>query len=134
MTGQAWTLPTKNSSIGCYLPLVSISLHKIKNIHAFLPDIDDQRILQSDWMREFWPTTYKAEFSQVWDLQRKTDNCKFFQFRIFPAKNNDEILWKLKKTPFWAHFRGNKNFFTKSASVIFFCFLISVTVQNFRVK
>ena len=55
-------------------------------------DIDDQKILQSDWMRAFWPTTYKEEFSQIWDLHRETDDCKFFQFRLFAAKNNSKIL------------------------------------------
>ena len=43
-------------------------------------------------MRAFWPTTYKEEFSQIWDLHRETDDCKFFQFRLFAAKNNNKIL------------------------------------------
>ena len=43
---------------------LDIFLQKIKGIKAFLPDIGDQTILQSDWMRTFWPITCEAEFSQ----------------------------------------------------------------------
>ena len=36
-------------------------------------DIDDQRILQSEWTRMFWPTTCEAGFSQI---------------RVFPHNHN----------------------------------------------
>ena len=33
-----------------------------------------------------------------------TENYKIFHYRLLSAKYIDKILWKLKKTQFWAHF------------------------------
>ena len=41
----------KHHSHRCYLPLMTISTQKKTKGTWFFPDIDDQRILQSDWMR-----------------------------------------------------------------------------------
>lgn len=37
-------------------------------------DIDDQKILQCDWRRAFWPTTCEPEFSQTSGLYQKMEN------------------------------------------------------------
>ena len=32
------------------------------------------KILQSDWLRRFWPISQKPDFSQIWDLCKNTVN------------------------------------------------------------
>ena len=34
----------------------------------------DLKIWQSDWLRAFWPTSKKYDFSQIWDLFKNTAN------------------------------------------------------------
>ena len=42
-------------------------------------DIVNLKILQSDWLRAFWPISQEPDFSQVWDLCNNTANIiKFF--------------------------------------------------------
>ena len=53
-------------------------------------DNDEQKILQSYWARIFWPIISEAEFFQ--GLRRKTEHCKLFHFRLFPAKSNDKLF------------------------------------------
>ena len=50
---NTWPHPTKSRSLRCYLPLINISMQKkLRLTQLTLPwDIDDQRILQSNWMR-----------------------------------------------------------------------------------
>ena len=36
----------------------------------------------------FWPITCEPEFSQIWGLHKKTENCNIFHFRLLPAKSN----------------------------------------------
>ena len=38
------------------------------------------------WTRAFCSITCKAELCQIWDLHRKTENCKVFHFLLLPAK------------------------------------------------
>ena len=45
-----WAHPTKNGSLRCYLPLMTNCMHKI-SIDS-LQDIDNQRIKQSDCMKD----------------------------------------------------------------------------------
>ena len=37
-------------------------------------DMVDLKVLQSDWLRKFWPTSQKQKFSQRWDLRWKKAN------------------------------------------------------------
>ena len=48
-----WSHPTKTGGLTCYIPLISIRKKiSTQRYHLlFLIDIDDQRILQSDWTR-----------------------------------------------------------------------------------
>ena len=100
-------------------------------------DISDQRILQSVWMRVFWPITCEVEFVQIWGSHSEKKNCQVFHFRLLPAKSYGKTLWNLKKTPFWAHFMhflansGQSRSFLKNP---FLCPKISITVQIFKTK
>ena len=73
---------------------------KSKKLMLTSRDVDDQRILQSDWTWAFWPITSEPKMG----LHRKTENCNALHFRLFPAESNDKISWKVKKTQFWALF------------------------------
>ena len=59
-------------------------------------DIDDQKILQPDWMRAFCTNLRTRIFSDR-GLHRKTKNRIIFHFRFLPAKSNEGVLWKVKK-------------------------------------
>ena len=104
--GRAWTYPTKGSNFRwCYFSLVKFYMKKNQRC-SWIPskNIDDKRILQSDWMRVFWPKTCEAEFSQIWGLHREIENCRVFHLRLLPAKVMKQILRKFKKTSFWTNF------------------------------
>ena len=55
-------------------------------------DMIDQNILQSDWLRTFWPISQEQHFSQMWDLCRNTVNNKIFYYRTNLVKINDQIF------------------------------------------
>ena len=50
-------------------------------------DIVDQKILQYDCLRAFWPISQKQKFSQIWDLSRNTANNINFHYRTNSVKN-----------------------------------------------
>ena len=83
-------------------------------------DIAVLRILQSDWLRTFWPISPEPEFSQIWGLCSLFANHKSFHFRLNAKKVNDKILQKPWKTLFLAHFGpilphfGTIRFFSKN--------------------
>ena len=52
-------------------------------------DIDDLKILQSDWLRACWSTSQKQKFSRIWDLCTNTDNNTNFHYRTNSVKIND---------------------------------------------
>ena len=41
-------------------------------------DIEDQRILESDWTRAFWPIICEAEFPRYWVCTGKERIVRFF--------------------------------------------------------
>ena len=49
-------------------------------------DIDDQKTLQSYWMRGFWCVTCEAEFSQTLGWYSDKEICKIFRFKLILAK------------------------------------------------
>ena len=63
---------------------------------------DDQGILQSDWAGTCWHITCEGEFSQVWGLKRKTDNCKVFHFGLLSG-NSNVSFYKNSRKFIWAH-------------------------------
>ena len=96
--------------------LISINLHqheKKKN-QAFLSfcsrDIADLKILQSDWLRAFWPISQEPDLFQVWDLPKNTTNNINFIYiwwLNFPINSKNPIFG-----PF-SSFSGQKIFFQK---------------------
>ena len=45
-------------------------------------EIVDLKILQSDWLRAFWPISQEQDFSQILDLCSNTANNINFQYRL----------------------------------------------------
>ena len=81
------------------LPFLGYYLH-IKNQRNWLltlRDNNEQRPLRSVWTGAFWPITCKQEFSQIWGLNRKIENCNVYNFRLLPAKTNDKKIIKSQK-------------------------------------
>ena len=62
--------------------LISKNLHQYAKNQAFSlfysRDIVNLKILQSDWLRAFWPISQETEFSKVWDFCKNT--AKIIQF------------------------------------------------------
>ena len=81
-------------------------------------EIVDWKILQSHWLRAFWPISQKQDFSQY--LGRITANNITFYYRTNSVKINDEFLFKIKKPYFWpivgpfSQFLEQKKFFLKT--------------------
>ena len=67
-------------------------------------NIDDQRILQSDWTKAFWPITCEPELFQIRGFHRNIESNKFLQQKIMKKFSHNS------KKPVWAHFRKNTNF------------------------
>ena len=62
------------------------------------------KILQSDWLRTFWPISQQPVFSQTWDLCRNIANNILFHYRTYSVKINDKIFQYIQKALFLAHF------------------------------
>ena len=67
-------------------------------------DMVDQKILQSDQLRTFWPISQEPEFSQIWDLCRNTTNNINFHYRTSSVKISYKIFQYIQKILFLAHF------------------------------
>ena len=55
-------------------------------------DLDDSKILQSNWMGTFWPLPQEQEISQTPDLCTNTGNNTSFHYITNPVKINDQIF------------------------------------------
>ena len=55
---------------------------KIRVLHHSVLERVDLKILQSDWLKAFWPISWEPDFSQIWDLCKTTANN--INFRKFP--------------------------------------------------
>ena len=82
-------------------------------------DMVDKKILQSDWLKTFWPISQEQRFSQLWDLCRNTANNIYFHYRINSVKINDQINSKNPVFSIFPNFRGKKIFSGKSSSVTY---------------
>ena len=49
-------------------------------------------MLQSDWLRAFWPSSPELDFPQIWDLCRNTANSMNFHYRTNSEKSNYQIF------------------------------------------
>ena len=50
----------------------------------------DLKILQSEWLRAFWPISHGKHFSHIDDLHRNTANNVCFHYRTTSGK----IIWQ----------------------------------------
>ena len=55
-------------------------------------DMVDQKILQFDWLRTFWPISQEQNFFQIWDLCRNTANNIDFHYISNSVKIIDQIF------------------------------------------
>lgn len=128
MARYAWTNPTKSSKVICYLSLVNIPIHKIKDIDTLLPEIPMLKASCNLIGQEhFCPITCEPEFFQIkWFAQ---ENRNVQCFKLLPENCNEKKLWKVKKpsifvpilNPF-CHFRANEKFSWKPTFITFFSF------------
>ena len=70
-----------------------MNLHQYAKNQAFSSfcsrDIVNLKVLQSDWLRAFWPISQEPDFSQVWDLCKNTANIIKLLYRQNSEKIND---------------------------------------------
>ena len=77
------------------------------------------KILQSDWLRAFWPISQEQDISQIRDLCRNTANNRSLHDRENTVKINDQNFFKFKKPYFsptfgtFLQFWEQKKFFRK---------------------
>ena len=68
-----------------------MNLHQYAKNQAFSlfcsRDIVNLKILQSDWLKVFWPISQEPEFFQVWDLSKNTANIIKFLY----SPNSEKI-------------------------------------------
>ena len=136
VAGCGWTCLTNVVSDATFPGWISLGKKSKKLMHTS-KDIYDQRILHYDWTRAFYSITCEPEFSQLWSLHRKTENCNVFHLIYFQQKVMIKSYENSKKTSFWAlfaYFRANKNFFRKSVSVTFFLLLYFYCCVEFQKK
>ena len=98
------------------------------------------KILQSDWLRAFWPISQEQDISQIRDLCRNTANNRSLHDRENTVKINDQNFFKLKNPIFhlllahFSNFGSKKSFFEKSTSVTRNFTKVSSTMLIFRKK
>ena len=68
--------------------LIYVDLHQ----HAKNQVFSHSKILQSDWLRTFWPISQEQKFSQIWDLYSNTANNINFHYITNLVKINDQIF------------------------------------------
>ena len=107
------TQPKVLVSYACNIYLTNISMKKIKDIHAFLPEIF---LIRKSCKAEF----VKQNFSQIWDLHRGTENFKIFWFRLLPAKVTTKF------------YEGSETKFKKNSEILHFgSFLVVLGQKKF---
>ena len=68
-------------------------MQKVRLFHNFILETGDFKILQSDWLRAFWPVCLEPGFSQVCtDLHRNMTKNMNFHYKLNLQKINDEIF------------------------------------------
>ena len=64
-------------------------------------EILDLKILQSDWLRAFWPISQQQDFPKYRICLGTLQIIKFFYYITNSVKINDQIVFKFKKPCFW---------------------------------
>ena len=67
-------------------------MQKVRLFHNFIVETDDLKMLQSGWLRAFWPISLEPDFSQIWDLYRNVTNNMNFHYKLNLEKINDQIF------------------------------------------
>ena len=62
------------------------------------------KILQSYWLRTFWPISQEPQFSQIRDLWRNIANNIHFYYRTNSVKIKDKIFQYIQKYPVFGPF------------------------------
>ena len=109
------------------LPFFGEYLHAKNQRYSRIPtiDIDDQRIMQSDWMRALLAyNLWGRIFTKYGICTGKLENAKSFILGYFQQKVMKKNYEKTTKLHFghFLLFSGNTIFSEKSTSVIIFCF------------
>ena len=99
VAGCGWTCLTNVVSDATFPGWISLGKKSKKLMHTS-KDIYDQRILHYDWTRAFYSITCEPEFSQLWSLHRKTENCNVFHLIYFQQKVMIKSYENSKKLPF----------------------------------
>ena len=60
------------------------NISRNKNYYVF-----PSKILQSDWLRAFWPVSQAQDFSKIWNLSKNTANYINFHHRTNSVKINN---------------------------------------------
>ena len=55
-------------------------------------DMIDSKIVQSNWLRKFWPLSWEQKFSQIWDLHKNTANNISFHYRTNSVNTKNQIF------------------------------------------
>ena len=94
-----WPCPSRKI-LNHLLIYVNLYQHKKKATSLICSgDMVDCKIVQSDWLRTFWPISQEQKFSQIWDLYRNKANNNIFHYRTNSVKITDQIFNKNSKNP-----------------------------------
>ena len=95
-------------------------IQKIRLFHWFIIWVD-LKILQSNWLRAFWPISWEMAFSQIWDLCRNTANNISFHYKTNSVKIIGNFFSKFKTLSLthFSNFWGKKSFSKNSGSVTY---------------
>ena len=90
----------------CFDRYVNLHQHtKNPGFHWFILEIRlIKKILQSDWLKLFWPISKEQKLSQIRDLCRNTANNIRFHYRTNSVKLMTKFFNKFQKPFFWSTF------------------------------
>ena len=81
--------PTKTFSIKFQILWICINMQKMRLSSICSREIVDLNILQSDWLRAFWPISQKQDFQDLW---RNTANKINLHYRTTSVEIKDHIF------------------------------------------
>ena len=96
-----------------------------------------KKILQSDWLKTFWPISHEQKFCQIWDLCRNTTNSINFHYKTNLVKISDQIFQWIQKPYLRSNFASfsqfwGQKFFPENLAVMLNFIQVSSTMPKFR--
>ena len=85
-----WSHPNQKVSLRFYLSLMIIAYKKIRYPLTTSRDVDDQRILHSDWFRAICTITGEPDFSQ------RCNFCRIIKMQKIKKNCISDISWPLR--------------------------------------